>query len=82
MLSSVLSRASVTARAALAALRDPTRADAVAQVGEATGGPALREVYHSMLSDPVGRRLLVQKTKTHKKWPPPALPSVPTAVGV
>ena len=51
------------ANSALAALSDPTDAGAVARLGEATGDRALRRIYHQMLQDPVGSRLLRDKPR-------------------
>ena len=49
------------------ALRDPTRADAVAAVGELTGTTALQKLQTVMRQDDVGRAILVERplvTKT------------------
>jgi len=40
------------------ALLDPTRADAVAALGEVTGHVALREMYDTMMKDETGQRIL------------------------
>ena len=57
----------VAATSALAALRDPTRADSVAELGEATGDRALRSIVHQMMSDPVGSRLLREKPRLNSR---------------
>jgi ubiquinone biosynthesis protein COQ4 len=51
----------LTTRFALIAARDPTRADAVAAVGELTGEHALQRLLRSMQADPVGRIILAEK---------------------
>jgi|EP01043_Picozoa_sp_COSAG02_P013419 hypothetical protein len=53
----------VAASSAMQALSDPTNAGAVARFGEATGDHALRRIYHQMLQDPVGSRLLRDKPR-------------------
>jgi ubiquinone biosynthesis protein COQ4 len=45
-------------RHAATALRDPTRADSVAAVGELTGTLALQRMHQAMKGDPVGRQIL------------------------
>jgi ubiquinone biosynthesis protein COQ4 len=52
------SRLVLTLRNAIAALKDPTRADAVAAVGELTGEMALRQLTVHMRAHPVGRQIL------------------------
>jgi ubiquinone biosynthesis protein COQ4 len=47
-----------TVSSALGALRDPSRADLVADVGELTGGFALARMRDKMAADPTGRRIL------------------------
>ena len=64
-------KALVSARAAVSALRDPTQADAVAQLGEATGEPALRRLLHQMIADPTGSRLLREKPRINTHTLPP-----------
>lgn len=55
---SPVERLVVAASSAMQALSDPTNAGAVARFGEVTGDHALRRIYHQMLQDPVGSRLL------------------------
>ena len=45
---------------ALTALSDPTRADAVAALGEVTGHIAWQGMHQRMLSDPTGQRIFAQ----------------------
>jgi ubiquinone biosynthesis protein COQ4 len=47
-----------TAQHALAAIRDPTRADSVAAIGELTGVEALRQLLSVMRQHPVGQVIL------------------------
>lgn len=51
---------------AVTALRDPTRADAVAAVGELTGRRALRGLLETMRADPVGQRILADRPVVSK----------------
>ena len=60
---SPVERLVVAASSAIQALSDPTNAGAVARFGEATGDRALRRIYHQMLQDPVGSRLLREKPR-------------------
>lgn len=53
-----LERVGVAVHSATTALADPTRADAVAALGEVTGHVALQSMQRRMQSDPVGRRIL------------------------
>ena len=55
---SPLERTGVAVHSALTALSDPTRADAVAALGEGTGHIALQGMHQRMLSDPTGQRIL------------------------
>ena len=64
-------KAMLAATAAASALRDPTRADAVAQLGEATGERALRMMLHQMMADPNGSRLLREKPRINTHSLPP-----------
>jgi len=50
-----LEKAVVAATSALGALRDPTRADLVAALGDATGSAALAAMRRRMLADEIGR---------------------------
>ena len=43
---------------AVGALRDPTRADLVSQVGDLSSYHALKKIQAKMISDPTGRRVL------------------------
>jgi ubiquinone biosynthesis protein COQ4 len=55
---------------ALRALKDPTRADAVGAVGETTGGPALRNLYYTMMADEDGRKVLAMKPRVNEDTVP------------
>jgi ubiquinone biosynthesis protein Coq4 len=68
------------ARAAVAALLDPTRAEAVAELGEATGRRALRHMYYQMLSDPTGSQLLRDQPRLNSSTTlaPDTLRALPT----
>ena len=57
-MSIALARASRAAAAAFAALKDPSRADAVATLGELTGPTTLLRMHERMASDATGRRVL------------------------
>jgi len=48
----------VAVSSAVAAFQDPTRADAVAALGEVTGHFALSAMHKTMMEDPVGRAIL------------------------
>ena len=60
---SIASRAQRAATAAFTALSDPTRADAVATLGELTGPTTLLRMHERMAADPVGRRVLEQRPR-------------------
>jgi ubiquinone biosynthesis protein COQ4 len=51
---------------AATALADPTRADAVAAVGELTGAQALRKLLRLMQDDPGGREILLERPVVSK----------------
>jgi ubiquinone biosynthesis protein COQ4 len=51
---------------ALIAIRDPTRADAVAAVGELTGCHQLQQLLRNMQRDPVGQEILHQRPLVSK----------------
>mmetsp|Transcript_31430 Transcript_31430/g.92154 ORF Transcript_31430/g.92154 Transcript_31430/m.92154 type:complete len:285 (+) Transcript_31430:104-958(+) len=53
-----LERVGVAIHSATTALADPTRADAVAALGEVTGHVALQSIHRRMHSDPTGKRIL------------------------
>ncbi|KAL7575299.1 hypothetical protein ACA910_001824 [Epithemia clementina (nom. ined.)] len=53
-------------REATIALRDPTRADAVATIGELTGSLALQELRQVMKEHPIGRRILDERPVVSK----------------
>lgn len=63
-------RTAIVAKSALRVLADPSRGDAVAQIGEATGGRALERIYHQMMGDPVGRRLLRERRRINSQTMP------------
>jgi len=56
-----LQRLGTLLHSSLTALSDPTRADAVAAVGEVTGSYALSKILVAMEKDDVGRRILVER---------------------
>ena len=56
-----LQRLGTLLHSSLTALNDPTRADAVAAVGEVTGSYALSKILVAMEKDDVGRRILVER---------------------
>lgn len=56
--SSLLKRVGVAIHSATTAFSDPTRADAVAALGEVTGHVALTGIYDRMMSDATGQRIL------------------------
>jgi len=58
---SPLERVGVALHSATTALADPTRADAVAALGEVTGHVALQNMYGRMMSDPTGQRILKER---------------------
>ena len=58
-----LSRLSLAARSAVAAILNPQRADAVAALGETTGTPALRQLHARMSTNEVGRRILAERPR-------------------
>jgi ubiquinone biosynthesis protein COQ4 len=51
-------RVGLAVHSAATAFSDPTRADAVAALGEVTGHVALTNMYDRMMSDPTGQRIL------------------------
>jgi len=55
---SLLKRVAVAVHSATTAFSDPTRADAVAALGEVTGHVALTSMYDRMMSDATGQRIL------------------------
>ena len=55
---SLLKPVAVALHSATTAFADPTRADAVAALGEVTGHVALTTMYDRMMSDPAGQRIL------------------------
>jgi len=58
---SPLQRLGTLLHSSLTALNDPTRADAVAAVGEVTGSYALSKILVAMEKDENGRRILVER---------------------
>jgi hypothetical protein len=42
-------------KASIGALRDPTRADLVSEVGDLSSNHALKQMHIKMLVDPIGR---------------------------
>lgn len=63
---SVRNRLTTAFHYATTALADPTRADAVAALGEITGPISLRRLRAQMNRDPVGRRLLQERPVVSK----------------
>ena len=51
-------RFAVALRSGITAVADPTRADAVAALGDLTGSVALRNMYETMMADPTGQWIL------------------------
>jgi ubiquinone biosynthesis protein COQ4 len=62
-----LGRIGLLAQHATTALLDPTRADAVAAVGELTGSLALEDLRRAMQNHAVGRRLLQERPLVSKQ---------------
>lgn len=58
---SVRSRVSLAIHYAATAFADPTRADAVAALGEVTGPVTLQRLRRDMAADPVGRQILKER---------------------
>ncbi|KAL7460239.1 hypothetical protein ACHAXS_000703 [Conticribra weissflogii] len=58
---SPLQRLATLIHSSVTALNDPTRADAVAAVGEVSGSFALSKIMQQMKNDPVGRRILKER---------------------
>jgi ubiquinone biosynthesis protein COQ4 len=63
-------RLSLTIQNAATAFSDPTRADAVAAVGELTGLVALQQMRDAMMQDPVGRKILAERPIVSKETMP------------
>jgi ubiquinone biosynthesis protein COQ4 len=63
-------RLSLTLQNAATAFSDPTRADAVAAVGELTGLVALQQMRDAMMRDPVGRQILAERPVVSKETIP------------
>jgi ubiquinone biosynthesis protein COQ4 len=59
-------RLSLTLQNAATAFSDPTRADAVAAVGELTGLVALQQMRDAMMQDPTGRLILSERPVVSK----------------
>ncbi|KAL5036499.1 hypothetical protein BDV3_005175 [Batrachochytrium dendrobatidis] len=62
-----LSQLLIGTRAAFTALRDPTRADMVAALGEVTGHTVLKRIRDRMLLDKTGRRILRERPVINSK---------------
>jgi len=58
---SLFQRVGIAVHSATSALADPTKADAVAALGEVTGHVALKGVCDRMANDPTGQRILRDK---------------------
>lgn len=61
------SRIILTLRNAITALKDPTRADAVAAVGELTGDYAIQTIISHMKRDAIGRQILKERPIVSKE---------------
>ena len=57
----IANRIAVAVYNATTAFADPTRADAVAALGEITGPLTLRRIHDRMVADPTGRRILLER---------------------
>jgi len=57
----IVDRIAVAVYNATTAFADPTRADAVAALGEITGPLTLRRIHDRMVADPTGRRILLER---------------------
>ena len=64
---SPLQRLGTLVHSSLTALNDPTRADAVAAVGEVTGSYALSKILVAMEKDNVGKRILLERPLVDEK---------------
>jgi hypothetical protein len=60
---SLLEKALLAGRAAFGALRDPARADLVADLGDATGAPALEWMRRRMRESETGRLVLAERPR-------------------
>jgi len=60
---SLLEKALLAGRAAFGALRDPARADLVADLGDATGAPALEWMRRKMRESETGRLVLAERPR-------------------
>jgi ubiquinone biosynthesis protein Coq4 len=56
-----MGRIAIAIHNATTAFTDPTRADAVAALGEVTGLVTLRKIHNRMMQDPTGRRILQER---------------------
>jgi hypothetical protein len=63
---SLRNRLALAVHSATTAFADPTRADAVAILGELTGTVSLRRIHQQMKNDTTGRLLLQEKPVIHK----------------
>ena len=68
--SSLLSRVALTIHSATTAFADPTRADAVAKLGELTGPVSLQSMLKRMAADPTGRLILQERPIVSKETIP------------
>jgi len=60
-------RIGLAAQSAVTALHDPTRADAVAALGELTGTISLQKMYDKMMMDESGQIILLEKPMVTKR---------------
>jgi ubiquinone biosynthesis protein COQ4 len=63
----------LTLQSATTALNDPTRADAVAQLGELTGHVALTSMYNVMMQNNVGQQILRERPIVSKETLPASI---------
>ena len=63
---SVRNRIAIAIHSATTAFADPTRADAVAALGEVTGEVSLKRIYEQMKADPTGQLILKERPVVSK----------------
>lgn len=63
---SVVDRITIAVYNATTAFADPTRADAVAALGDITAPVTLRRIHDRMMADPTGRRILEERPVVSK----------------
>jgi len=65
----LLEKVLLAGRAAFGALRDPERADLVADLGDTTGAPALERMRAQMLASETGRLILAERPRVAERAP-------------